>query len=542
MRKMTQQEIEAVLTREYPRILNDIVAITQNPVRLFWDPTMETAATDCVAVVRMAPWFYLEGLAHIGDGTAYHESGHIAFSRHMHNLMQRAHDAGGEVLGHITNVILDRKDDILNAAANPGFAQTLRNRLAHICTMAQREQWKNRLPPGISEEETTRLMKNAKPRNVYEDFFFAAKWHKRPRFRQTHKAMKLLKRSRLLTASEDELLWIAKRVREILGEPLSTAQKQSAEKQFLVLILIVNTIEGEGRKLPPEIDQLLQKISGQYTLKIRMSAMRGLEQKLKNTTFSGGMMSVGVHKTVPIQTVAQSSEYVAANRDLLAGLDHLVAPLIRDLRLLDSPSEYTLYEQEEGDEIDMDALSNIIFRLGGFWEETIFERDTHLELWLAIDTSGSMSGEKLAKAKKIVAVFGRATTVLNPAMVGRVWTYDSTRIVDYGEPGDRCGFVNAECHGGNSDTHMLRIAMERLSRSQKRQKVLIMLCDNGPDSIEKARQLSYQLLARGIIVIHLMVEVHATPDIYPFELLYSSWNELLQEFGELLKLIIKNVK
>ena len=60
--------------------------------------------------------------------------------------------------------------------------------------------------------------------------------------------------------------------------------------------------------------------------------------------------------------------------------------------------------------------------------------------------------------------------------------------------------------------------------------------------MELARKIAQQLIGRGIIVVHLLIGVHGTPDIYPFELLYTSMKECLEEFGTLLQTIISNIK
>lgn len=532
-----------ILEQEYPRVLNYIIAVTSKPTRLIWDWSNETAATDCVANVRMGPWFYLEGLHDVADGTAIHEAGHVVHSPYGGKLMQRAHREGGEILSRIMNIIMDRKDDILNAEANPGFATLLRQRLAYICTKQARVRYAARMSEDVSETELTRMLKRIKPRDAYEDFFYAAKWHKRPRFRETHRAMKYLRRRRLLNASPDELLWTAKRVREVLGEPLSQNEQQVAEQRLQLLFLLVAGLEGEGKQLPPALAKIMQQISGQFIVQMRQNVMRKLQQHLKmGTVIYAGPTSVGVHQNVPVQKIEQSSEYVLANQQLRASVQEMIDTLVTNLRLLDSPSEFTLYGQDEGDELDLDEVANIIFSLGGYYQETVVERDIDAEIWLCLDTSGSMTGEKLAQVKQLVALFGAGITVLEPSVIGRVWSYDSTRINDYGSPGDNCGFVTAETRGGNSDTHMLAIGMEHLARSEKRQRVMFLFCDDGPDDLEEARKLSELLLSRGIIPIHIMVGVHGTPDIYPFELLFNSMDELLQEFGPLLTMILQNLK
>jgi hypothetical protein len=89
---------------------------------------------------------------------------------------------------------------------------------------------------------------------------------------------------------------------------------------------------------------------------------------------------------------------------------------------------------------------------------------------------------------------------------------------------------------------MLKMVGSRILKSTKRRKVMIVLCDDGPDNMEEARKLSSQLMARGVVVVHMLVGVHGTPDIYPIELLYTSMNECLEEFGELIETIVRHLR
>jgi len=54
--------------------------------------------------------------------------------------------------------------------------------------------------------------------------------------------------------------------------------------------------------------------------------------------------------------------------------------------------------------------------------------------------------------------------------------------------------------------------------------------------------MSCQLLARGVIPVHLLVGVHGTPQIYPVELIFSDMGECLEEFGSVMETIIRHLR
>lgn len=95
---------------------------------------------------------------------------------------------------------------------------------------------------------------------------------------------------------------------------------------------------------------------------------------------------------------------------------------------------------------------------------------------------------------------------------------------------------------GNSDTHMLTVAAQKLRESKRKRKVLIMLCDDGPDDLKLAARIARELKEQGIIVIHMFVGVHGTPNIYPTELLFSTMEDCLNSFGDILETVVKNLK
>ena len=86
---------------------------------------------------------------------------------------------------------------------------------------------------------------------------------------------------------------------------------------------------------------------------------------------------------------------------------------------------------------------------------------------------------------------------------------------------------------------MLGYVGAHIMKSRRRQKIILVVCDTGPDDIKEVNRVAMELEARGIIVIHLLVGVHATPRIYPHEVLFATMEELVKEFGTLLRRIFR---
>ena len=131
---------------------------------------------------------------------------------------------------------------------------------------------------------------------------------------------------------------------------------------------------------------------------------------------------------------------------------------------------------------------------------------------------------------------------LHPVCEGNIWAFSSEAIYNYGSPSRISSFVKIDGEAGNSDTHMLTIAAKKLRESKRKHKVLIMLCDDGPDDMKLAARISSELRQSGIIVIHMFIGVHGTPHIYPTELLFSTMEDCLNSFGDILETVVKNLK
>ena len=584
-----EERDKRILEQVFPVLCDRITALIGKPFSLIFDSATPTASTDCIAKVQINPWFFTEGLTDVGFGTGYHESGHIRFSPYGVRLLAEAYEFGGDILQQIVGIILDRKDDILTAHHAPGYADTLRRRLAYICTMTRRlelsdmldaymrriahphplhakisakkeKQKKNRsrsiqnIPTKkTTEDQITVLLRNWKSTDAYEDFLFAAKWHKRPRIRKVHKAMKLITQKLLLAATPDYLLWAAQEIHAILGDPDQKEEEQGKreglkklrkefEQKFIALCLLATSIE-LGEPVDPTLLGNLQAIMA-GTLKVqRNHALNNLIKWMRGmrSAYPKGPHSAGRQHTVPVKTVPRNGVHAPAYNRIFASVGHLVQPLVQKLKRLENPSEFTLYGQDEG-ELDTREVARIATGLSGFRKDTVEERNIDVEIHLCIDRSGSMDGEKIERAKQIAVLFSEAIMALHPVCEGNIWAFSSEAIYNYGSPSRISSFVKIDGEAGNSDTHMLTIAAKKLRESKRKHKVLIMLCDDGPDDMKLAARISSELRQSGIIVIHMFIGVHGTPHIYPTELLFSTMEDCLNSFGDILETVVKNLK
>ena len=567
-KKKTVESAEKILKRELPHIINDVTMLVRKPFRFIWDESVGTASTDCFAEIRVAPRPFLEGEREVGYGTVYHETGHICFSPYGMALMKEANKRGGEFLQSLVNIIIDRKDDMLTAKEAPGFADTLRRRLLVIRTLSRREKYAHLLK-GFSLAQQSQVLRNFKPADTYEDFFLAAKCGKSPRLKATRKAMQYVKLKDLAEATPDKLLWIAEKVREILAESLKNDEakkkqskkkrqkksndddeqpkndvkqkQQKAESEFVELFKKVEK-SVNGKNIDQSIRNAMQAAVKQHLGTLRVSGTRELLRRLATMGMvHPGPISVGTVNRVPVREVKSSPRYVIEYEHIRREVEHLISPMVKALRNISTPSEFELYGQDEG-ELDFNEVARIATGLSGYRMETVVERDIDADIHLAIDNSGSMAKEKIKEAKKMGVVFSEAVSAMHPNCIGRIWSFNSDVICDYGPISSNSGFITAAGSAGNSDTHMLEMVGKMLLKSQKKRKILFVLCDDGPDSIERVQKLTQELTARGIIIVHLLVGVHGSPDIYPIELLYSSIEECLEEFGTLLQTIISHLK
>jgi hypothetical protein len=159
-----------------------------------------------------------------------------------------------------------------------------------------------------------------------------------------------------------------------------------------------------------------------------------------------------------------------------------------------------------------------------------------LYLGILIDRSGSMAGEKLARARAFGALVAEAAKGI-PGIEGHVSAFDDDTFYRLGSF-RRNAVAALEAGGGNNDAGGLARAAQLAAASRRRQRLIVMISDGSPTecTVEAVRH-QVRLLARdrGIACVHVSVgrggEVafpqHVDLSAYPFD-------EAVRRFGALL--------
>lgn len=494
----------------------DMLAITQKPFSLIISRETEVAGTDCLSQIHFNPAPFEQGKIDLGYGTGYHEAGHIKYSSKLYDAKLKA---GDEITGHIVNLIMDRHDDYLNAKDAPGFSDTLRLRLKEYF-------------PGH------------RGRNPWEDFAFACKKWTRPRFPASVQAMKIVKKlHREESWNTQAVVEAAQKIRDILSKDLPPIKQYQQEEGFMLYMRGIDQIERGPRLTPKQIQQIkqLQKNILQVERKDELGALQKfLAQAKKNQ--GNQPCSIPPHQLNLTKTeIIKPSKDAGKYQEVLSNINNHVNALRNALERIDSPVESTVRFQEEG-ELDHLNLSRLVLGFKDCFETTVMERDLDVEIHLALDQSGSMMGKKINYARQLGVLFNEAILSKKTFIDGHIWGYysnDQAIIYDYGSCTKNNPVVTAQADGGNADWEMLSIIAKNLAKSRRQQKVIIVVGDDGPSDSQKVNQLATKLAGHGIPTIHIMVGVFAAPKIYPVELLFQDFPELIQNFGKILLTILK---
>lgn len=499
-----------------PQLRFDMLAIAQRPFELVLDPTIATGATDGRNYIHLNPYPIEASMPELAIGTGYHEAGHIRYSYHLTGVMSRAHAEGGEVLAHLVNLIMDNHDDARNTREAPGFADVLRGRL----------KW---------------LFPDHRGRNPWEDFAYACKKGTTPRFPESSKAVRLVRRfvkGRQWTT--DAVLAIAKQVRSILSGHLPPVEQTFQEQGFRLLMLAIAGVEagpGLTQRQKQELEQAMSGIlSGERKL-----ALKQLQQLLKQLPTQKGLllpMPTAPHRRKVTQPEFKRFEALVPGpyRRIVNSVRNHVNRLKAKMTLIDSPVEATERYQQEGD-LDVSNLARLVVGFDDCFELTTLESELDAEIHLALDQSGSMVGEKIGFARQVGVLFNEAILGKQPYVDGHLWGYNSNgkaTIFDYGPCRFSSPVVLAEADGGNSDYEMLSVIAKQIVRSRRKKRLVILVGDDGPSSPDMVNKLANQLLGAGIPVIHIMVGVFAAPKIFPIQLLFRTFPELIDGFGDIL--------
>lgn len=498
-----------------PQIVSDILAIVGRAVNLVWDPGIGTAATDLMATIYFNPYWFEEKLDAVGYGMVYHETGHIKFSAHLHGIMGKAKQEGGEALMHIVNLILDRHDDELGAAASPGLAMVLRKRLGY-------------------------LFPRIRTRYPWEDFAYACKKRTQPRFPETRAAMRVLRRLKQSGKwTEEAVLEAAICIRKILGH---SPNEESAEEQGFVRFMAAVAKAESGPPLTQVQIDNLDKAIQVMLVGARNNDLKRLQRLLRMQ--EGSPPPTVAHRKgwVEPEIIREREVDPAAYQAVRQTVAGEVARARALFRSIESPVETVVRFQDEG-ELDFQNLSRLVTGLGGCFAYTTVDRDLDASIHLAQDLSSSMTGAGEEFARKLGVIFTESILTLRPYVEGHAWGYRTagrkSYVFDYGPCRVGSALAKAKADGSNADWEALTVISRELRRSTRRRKVIIMIGDDGPSDPEEVNRLAARLLQANIPVIHILVGVVAAPRIYPVQLLFRSFPELVGEFGSVLDKIFR---
>ncbi len=504
-----------------PLLRNDLLAIIQRPFQLVFDPSVTTAATDCKEIIRFNPYPFENNQSELGFGIGYHEAGHLRHSRDLADLIRVAKEEGGEILGTIANLILDRRDDRLSAEKFPGFAMLLRKRLKYLF-------------PGH------------RGRNPFEDFAYACKKGTKPRFRESYRAMKLVRKlGKKNIWTIFDVVETAEKILNILRQFIPENEAKAEEESLMVFLTAVSQIE-QGPDLSPEQKTELEKAITGILKTVRNDELEKLRKALKIPAVSAiSLPPIAQRKIKPPKVEKIVKSVQVAYRQVAAKIRNYINAARVSLSRIESFSEYTLHYQEKG-ELDLENLASLVTDRADCYQSTILEHDLDLEVHLALDTSSSM-GEVIHSARQLVVLFCEAILNIAPGVEGHVWSYNSddkgtAKIVDYGKCRPGIAFVEAAASGGNADYEALSVMSRAIQKSHHKRKIVIMVGDDGPSNPKEVNELATALFRQGVPVIHLLVEVFAAPRIFPIELLFNSFPELLSEFGGIITSICQTIR
>lgn len=501
-----------------PLILANMTAIAQKAIEIVFDTSIDTASTDCKSIVNINPYFFEIDMPDLGFGISYHEAGHIRYSENVTAAIAKANSQGDKVLATIINLIVDRHDDFLNAKDSPGFADCIWQRLQHI------------LPKYHCQDP-------------FSDFFYACKKRTAPRFSESHKAMQLIAKFLRRNIWQSEALYeTAEKVKKILSAHLPPNELVQSCSIMVKLMAYAQAIS-QGPNLSPAQKQRLEKVLSQIIKRGRDAEIKKLRKLLTRPSGAGSKLPAH-NKNIRKTTVKKIQ---SNNRESYQGIFALIRSHVAKLRSrlnnIESPVESEIRFQEEG-ELDMSNLGRLVLGFKDCFTQTIVETEIDTEIHLVIDQSGSMHGDKIEQARQICVLFNEAILAKKNLLDGHIWGYhdnNQSLVYDYG----RCranldlSSMTAPELAGNNDPEALSHVASSIIKSKRKKKLIIMIGDDGPANPWVTNRLANQLLSIGIPVIHIMVEVAASPKYFPIELLFRSFSELIEEFGEMLTKMLR---
>lgn len=513
----------------------------------------ETASTDCVSVITINPQPLLEG--HVADfeGRGLHETSHIRWDRTGTavdqarrfgdraagvELLGRARSEGGEVLKNILNIIMDRRVDWLHAREYPGNALDVWHRLGSL------------LPGEVHDPETgeVRIRRNGITldceTSVFTDFVYACKKHTRGRHKVVRKAVhvadRAIKRVNAGTHKYALLLTAAKRVLAILRTHMTEQDhaleddQRTQERKFNEFMYALGKQES-GSAVDPHVQTFFRVLMATRLATQRTRVLAQLPAMFRTASGAGTPPvppppSPGTDMDGRQGQVLTIKPNAAAYSVVLPKVQPYVAGLRDILRRLAIPQRRVTRGLTEG-EFDLEALP--VLASGGPDCMKIERRHAKLDLALAcvLDMSGSMNGNPVETAKGLGVCFNEAILSTPHCVDGFFLAFDHN-VYLCGRACPNNGIASVVGGGTTGEAFALRHAAVPVAATQRRRKIIVVVCDGSPDDPKAVKREVNYLMGLGILPIRILIGVDAAPESYPVELLFDNWTEFYQELGK----------
>lgn len=227
-----------------------------------------------------------------------------------------------------------------------------------------------------------------------------------------------------------------------------------------------------------------------------------------------------------IKHVSRDEEDVVLDNNIVSSLSRIITKLKE--RKVNTLSD-------TGDEIDMDEYINT--RLTGSGEPFITDKISDgISMYITIDGSGSMDGNKIDTARQLVtSLFKIADMNTEIEIKANVWSSDYFGDVGITniESSSDCSKITTNTNGGSfyqTPTHIaLEYSARKLKQMNGRHKLLIMITDGHPQYMKKGFQYPDSTLIKMCIKA-LRKSVALVPNIMCISIEpYSYGNEILKE-------------
>lgn len=506
------------------QLLPMMVAVACKPIRLELTSVEPTASTDCKSIVNFNPEPYLKGRIEAGNGRGLHEASHIAFSPRGAELIARAQKEGGERLGYLLNLIMDRRDDDLNCKRHRGYAMMVRRRLADLL-------------PGPLESRNG--VDPSARKSVYMDFAYACKKRTRPHHKVVRECIGIvnreIKRANSMQRLDTRLLVAGKRVKKLLDkfEPEISRDQDDA---FCSFMFSLNQAI-RGQRVSWQVRQAFRAALSRYHASNRKKALGNVAHAFKSLPTRANLQTLsqfggagGERRGRVICVQPDHGAYASS----LVRVRQYVPGLRRVISELALPCPRVLHGLDEG-ELDFDALAVLV--TGG--RDCMMREEEDLELDLAIAFLNDVSGSRDIDTRGIdLGVAFNEALLLAPRSLEANFLAFHDDVFDCGPARPGNGIAGVKARGSTDEAFGLSVAGQILARSQRRRKLVFVACDGGPNDRHAVERECKTLMSAGILPIRLLIGVDASPKSYPVELFFGNYAELFKDLESLFRSLL----